>query len=198
MQTKTAAAKGIARKRKAIESPMAKKSSPKKYSAPSDSDGSSFGDDRDDKPDQKKIQSHRRKTKDHQRICWQITDSDQDSVSRDSSAALSERSNQSSDRTDFDSYGDERRQRERQSRLQVVRLLSVLFARAADCPEYKLVNNKCPYQDLFRRVSRFLETTDVGMRPHVSSGIELTAFLSYLAKLKEACNLNRVLESIAV
>lgn len=68
------------------------KTSPTKNDDPSDSDGSSSNHEYNDKPDQKKFQSHRRKTENRGRASRRNTNSNPDGFSRDSSAALLERS----------------------------------------------------------------------------------------------------------
>lgn len=103
-----------------------------------------------------------------------------------------ERSDQLSVRSDSSSGDDEHLQRERRSKFRVASLLNELFACGDDYPEYKLVSNKGSYQDLSKHVYRFQNTIDVQMQPHVLSGTDLIAVLSFLAKLGDVSSLSRV------
>lgn len=89
-------------------------------------------------------------------------------------------------------------QNRHRSKPRAVHLLNELFARAADCYEYKLFHEKGDYQDLFGRVPRFQKKIDVQMRPYVCSGSGTIAVLSFLFELKDACSLNCVPKFIAV
>lgn len=79
----------------------------------------------------------------------------------------------------------------------MIRPLNELFALRADYYEYNLVTKKGSYRDLSKYVLRSRKIIGVQMRPHVFSGSDANAVMSFLAKFKVALNLNRVLESTA-
>lgn len=73
-----------------------------------------------------------------------------------------------------------------------------MFARAADHQECQLVHRKGDCQDLYTLLIRFWKQIDVQMGPHVLSGSDSIAVLSFFAKLRDPCNLKRDPESNVV
>lgn len=82
--------------------------------------------------------------------------------------------------------------------LRKVRPVNEQFARAPDCREYKLGNNKGDFQDQSTHVLRFWKNTDVQGRPQVFTGSQSIANLSFWTVFKGACSLNRFSECIEV
>lgn len=80
----------------------------------------------------------------------------------------------------------------------MIRPLNELLARGANYHEYKSVSNKSSLQFRSRHVLRFRKKIDVQIWQHAFVVVPPIAVLCLLAKLKDACNLKRVPESIAV
>lgn len=119
-----------------------------------------------------------------------------DGSSGDSSAELTERSDQLRGRSDSNLDSEERRQSERRSELRVVCQMMKLFARVAGFREYKLTSSKGNCQELSRFVPRFQKSSNGQMRPIALSGCDPIA-VSFLEEFKDVCSLNCFSEETA-
>lgn len=160
--------------------------------------GSDFENDHGDRRDWKKDRSYRRNKKGGWWTSRQERDFDLDDFPGNSFSALLKRSDQSSGCSDSSLEVGETRWRRHRTKPRVVRQLDEMIAPAAHHCDLTLVNKKYDFQDLSGQVTRFRKKIHIQVRPHVFSGTDQIAVLSFLAKLKDACNISRLSESIAL
>lgn len=139
----------------------------RKYSDQSDSDGSDYVDDREDKIEEKKSRRHSRKTQNRRKVFPRDRDSDLGGSSGELCVPLLERWDQSDTCSEFESDDDERRKKRRWRKQRVLRRLNKLITCVACYREYKVLSNSVYYQEIFRNVPRLRTRIHVRMRPHM-------------------------------